>query len=167
MSIGDKLSNLAVDSYVKIFEVTDKLDDIVHKKKYKRNAQKRRSLSYDREIDEETGCGILEISTENGLITAFESEAPVIRVSGPVAKSVMIDIDNKKGKSKLGKIISAGGVGVSLITPGIGPLIGVAISAGGVYLSAKNQIKNSNKYNATLVSEDCIIFRLKKLEKET
>lgn len=165
MSIKDKLLDIATDGIVGYYSFKDKADDTIHKKKYDKADRKRRSLSYDREIDEETGCGILEVTTEDGLVTAFESMSPVIRVSGKTAKSIMIEIDDKKGKNKLGKIISLGGIGFALITSGVGAVIGAVVAVGGVYLSANNQIKNSDKYNATIVSEECIIFRLKEFKK--
>lgn len=166
MSIGSKLSDIATEGVVKCFEAKFAIEDLINKPKYNRSKMKKKSLTHDREIDKETGYGILEVTTNDGVVTAFESKAPVIRVTGSTAKSIMISIDNKKGKNKLGKIVSIGGIGLALLTPGTAALAGVAVSAGGVFLSANNQIKNSNKYNVTIESEDCVIFRLKDIKKE-
>ena len=115
-------------------------------KEEKRKQIKKASTINGREIDPETECGVLEVRSEQAAINAIEVLTPVIRITGPAAKSMIANVDSRKNKTIASKI----GIGFGVTAAIVSLPIGVAIAAGSFFGGLRNTTKNINKYESVI-----------------
>ena len=145
------MADLAVEKVVNTFSREDKIKKI-----------RKESLIEGREIDPETECGILEVKSKNSVYNAIENNVPVVRIIGKEAKSIVKNINTTKGE----KNISTIGTVVGVTTMTIALPVGAILTAGSLLLGSKNNIKNINKYESVIESEDSVLFRCKEFKKK-
>lgn len=122
-----------------------------------------RLVRQNKSIDEVTGKPILVVTSKDSFVSAIKNLEPVIEIKGQVANECFNTMRSKSAIGKVGKIAKAGaiivGIASAVALPAATFIIGSGFIADAI---AKNISKNMNKYNIQIVSEDDIIFRLKK-----
>ena len=126
-------------------------------------------VKQNKSIDEVTGKPILVVTSKDSFVSAINNLEPVIEVKGEVANKCFGVMKSKAKVRKRGKLVQVSSIlgGIYLIAFALNPVadaiiiavFGVGALTNGV---AKAMSKNMDKYEAQIISEDDIIFRLKK-----